>query len=32
MSRTMRQVFGDALVRYAEAFPEMVVLDAEVSS
>ncbi|WP_102412656.1 transketolase C-terminal domain-containing protein [Beduinella massiliensis] len=32
MSRTMRQVFGDALVRYAEAFPEMVVLDADVSS
>ncbi len=32
MSRTMRQVFGEALVRCADAFPEMVVLDADVSS
>ena len=32
MIKTMRQVFGEALVRFADTFPEMVVLDADVSS
>ncbi len=32
MSKTMRQVFGEALNLFADAFPEMVVLDADVSS
>ncbi len=32
MSKTMRQVFGEALNLFAEEFPDMVVLDADVSS
>lgn len=32
MAKTMRQVFGETLVRLADAFPGMVVLDADVSS
>ena len=32
MSKTMRQVFGEALNLFAEEFPNMVVLDADVSS
>lgn len=32
MTKTMRQVFGEALVECAAEFPEMVVLDADVSS
>ena len=32
MSKTMRQVFGEALIRFAGEFPNMVVLDADVSS
>lgn len=32
MSRTMRQVFGDALVEFAPDFPQMAVMDADVSS